>query len=252
VRESFSASGPGLTGGQPDFIALAELLGEPSRAAILLELLSGRALPAGELARISGIKPQTASSHLAKLTEGGLLAVESSGRHRYYRLANREVAQLIEAMNLIAPPRKINSLKQSQEALSLQHARTCYDHLAGKLGVALMDRLLELGYLEATPERQFEVTETGHRQLSAFGLDMDSLLRGKRRLIRPCLDWSERRHHMAGALGTALTKRLFELGWIKRYPAGRAVQLTKVGADGLLREFGLDPAILAAQQSFER
>ncbi|MHA7964998.1 ArsR/SmtB family transcription factor [Paenibacillus sp. CAU 1782] len=252
MTKPFFSISSGLASGQPDFIALAELLGEPSRAAILLELLSGRALPAGELARISGIKPQTASSHLAKLTDGGLLAVEQSGRHRYYRLASREVAQLIEAMNLLAPPRKINSLKQSQEAFRLQHARTCYDHLAGKLGVALTDRLLELGYLEATPERQFEVTETGYRQLAAFGLDMDSLLRGKRRLIRPCLDWSERRHHMAGALGSAMTERLCELGWISRYPQGRAVQLTKNGADGLLREFGFAPAILATQHSSMR
>lgn len=240
MTKTFHTISPGPAGGQPDFIALAELLGEPSRAAILLELLSGRALPAGELARIAGIKPQTASSHLAKLTEGGLLAVESSGRHRYYRLANREVAQLIEAMNLLAPPRKISSLKQSQDAARLQNARTCYDHLAGKLGVALTDRLLELGFLDVTPDRQFQVTETGCRQLAAFGLDMESLLRGKRRLVRPCLDWSERRHHMAGALGTALTKRLFELGWITRCPQGRAVQLTEDGAAGLLREFGLD------------
>lgn len=232
---------PGIENGQPDFIALAELLGEQSRAAILLELLSGRSLPAGELARIARVKPQTASSHLNKLTEGGLLTAERSGRHRYYRLANREVARLIETMNVIAPAKPVSSLKQSQEAISLRYARTCYDHLAGKIGVALSDRLLILGLLRETPDRQFEVTELGRQRLIAFGIDLDALKQGKRRLIRPCLDWSERRPHIAGMLGAALTQRLFDLNWITRYPNGRAVRLTSAGVEGLKREFGLEP-----------
>lgn len=240
----FKSSRPPLAGpaasGQPDFIAMASLLGEPSRAAMLLELLGGRALPAGELARAAGIKPQTASSHLAKLTEGGLIVLERSGRHRYYRLASPEAAQLIESMNLLAPRKPVSSLKQSDELSRLHRGRTCYDHLAGRIGVALTDRLVELDYLGVTSEREFKLTGAGEQRLQGFGVNVGELRQGRRQLVRPCLDWSERRHHLAGALGAALTGRLFELEWIRRYPSGRAVALTPEGAEGLRREFGLD------------
>lgn len=233
-------SDPGRAGGEPDLLAVAELLGDRSRAVMLLELLGGRALPAGELARACRIAPQTASSHLAKLTEGGLLAMERQGRHRYYRLASREVAELLETMNAVAPRKPVASLRQSEEAKRLRFARTCYDHLAGQVGVALADRLLEDGWLSGKEPGIYEVTDEGCRRLSALGIDIEAARTGTRSLLRPCLDWSERRHHLAGALGAALAGRLFELNWIRRYPSGRAVALTPEGAEGLKRFFGLD------------
>lgn len=231
---------PGCDCGQPDFVAVAELLGDRSRATLLLELLGGRALPASELARVCRITPQTVSSHLTKLTEGGLLEMERCGRHRYYRLASPEVAQLLETMSVVAPRKPVTSLRQSDDAKRLRLARTCYDHLAGQAGVALADRMLEMGWVAATDERQFELTEVGIGQLADFGLDIEGMKRSKRRIVRACLDWSERRHHVAGAVGAALTDKLFELNWIRRYPAGRAVALTPEGAEGLKRHFGLD------------
>jgi DNA-binding transcriptional ArsR family regulator len=224
---------------QPNFIAIAELLGDSSRATMLFELLSGRSLPAGELARASHITPQTASAHLSKLVEGGLLTMARCGRHRYYQLASHEVAQLLEAMNHLAPTKPVSSLKQSEQVKRLRYARTCYDHLAGEVGVALADWLLDTSCLIATNHQQFDLTEHGFSKLHAFGLDINTLKQGKRLLARPCLDWSERRPHLAGALGAAFLQRLFELEWIWRYSEGRAVTLTPAGVEGLQREFGL-------------
>ena len=222
----------------PNTAEVAALVGDPSRLAMLLELLGGRALPAGELARAARITPQTASTHLAKLVEGGLIGVETSGRHRYYRLAGPEVGYALEALNAIAPLKPVRSLKEYDRTQALRHARTCYDHIAGEVGVGLTERLLELGMIERSG-RDFIVTPQGHDRFRRFGIHVDSVQTGRRHLARQCLDWSERRHHIAGALGAEITDRLFELEWIVRLPGGRAVRVTDAGREGLAEEFGL-------------
>jgi DNA-binding transcriptional ArsR family regulator len=223
----------------PNIVEVASLIGDESRAAMLMCLLGGVAVPASELARAARITPQTASSHLAKMVDGGLLCQESYGRHRYYRLASAKVGQALEALNAIAPPKPIRSLKESEQSIALHFARTCYDHIAGEVGVALTDRMLELALLEEGQGRDFALTEDGMKWFGDLGINFDTVRRGRRHFARQCLDWSERRHHLAGALGAALTSRLFELGWIARIPGGRAVRVTGVGLDGLKAELGL-------------
>ncbi|WP_274651278.1 ArsR/SmtB family transcription factor [Paenibacillus humicola] len=222
----------------PNIVEVAALVGDPSRVTMLLELLGGKALPASELARAARITPQTASSHLAKLIEGALLIKEMSGRHRYYRLAGPEVVYALEALNAIATQKPIRSLKEYDRTKVLRYARTCYDHIAGKVGVGLTDRLLALGMIEQSG-RDFVVSNQGYDRFKHFGIDVDAVQKGKRHFARQCLDWSERRHHLAGGLGAAITNRLFELGWIARIPGGRAVRVTAEGLYGLADEFGL-------------
>ena len=204
-------------------------------------LMDGEALPSGELARRARVSPQTASSHLAKLLEGGLLVVERHGRHRYYRLANAEVALAVEALTPLAPPAWSRSWRESREEKALRFARTCYDHLAGELGVGITRKLLELGFLEEDG-RDYHLTGKGNEWFLGFGVDPEEVRRRRRAFARRCLDWSEHRHHIAGSLGAALTTRLFELGWTERIPDGtsrRAVLLTKTGRTGLIEELGL-------------
>lgn len=224
---------------QPNIVEVAALVGDPSRVTMLLELLGGKALPASELARAAHITPQTASSHLAKMVEGGLLFVEMSGRHRYYRLAGPEVAYALEALNAIAKHKPIQSLREYDQSKVLRHARTCYDHIAGEVGVGLTDRLLTLGMIERSG-RDFAVSEQGYDRFKHFGIDVVKVQKERRQFARQCLDWSERRHHIAGGLGAAITARLFELEWIQRIPGGgRAVRVTDAGLNGLADEFGL-------------
>ncbi|MFD2368738.1 ArsR/SmtB family transcription factor [Brevibacillus sp. GCM10020057] len=222
----------------PDIGEVAGLIGEPSRIAMLVSLLGGKSLPASELARIARITPQTASAHLSKLVDGGLLVSQSYGRHRYYRLANPEVAHALEALYTIAAPKPIRSLRESDQVRAMRYCRTCYDHLAGEVGVALTERLLAL-QLIAEADQEFVLTEAGKQKLRALGVDVEANPKSRRRFARPCLDWSERRHHLAGALGASLTNRLFELGWIERLPGGRAVRLTPAGKSGLTEHFGV-------------
>ncbi|MFS0838570.1 ArsR/SmtB family transcription factor [Paenibacillus sp. 1P03SA] len=222
----------------PDTITLAGLIGEPSRMQMLLELLSGKCMPASELAGAARITPQTASSHLAKLVEGGLLTVELSGRHRYYKLAGPEVADALEALNALALPKPVKSLREHDRLNHLRFARTCYDHLAGEAGVALADRLLESGIIGQSG-RDFTVTEKGEIFLRAFDIDCAELRRSRRQFAKCCLDWSERRYHIAGSLGAALTEQLFRREWIERIPGGRAVRITESGRDGL-RHLGVN------------
>jgi DNA-binding transcriptional ArsR family regulator len=219
--------------------AVAALIADPTRAAFLDELLDGRALPAGELARRAGVTASTASTHLARLVEGGLIAVERSGRHRYFRLADPTVAHALEALAAVAPPKPVRSLRQSNLSAALRSGRTCYDHLAGLLGVQLTQALLELGWL-AQGETAFTLTPKGEDRLTAFGLDLPTLKRSRRAFAPRCLDWSERRHHLAGALGAALLHRLLDLGWIVRTEASRAVKVTPEGRERLRRQFSLD------------
>ncbi|WP_426452871.1 ArsR/SmtB family transcription factor [Paenibacillus sp. S-38] len=223
----------------PHLTSAAALIADPSRAAILLGLLGGKSLPAGELARLAGVSPQTASSHLAKLVEGGLIVHESQGRHKYFRLAGREVAHALEALHAIAPPKPVRSLRESDQLRALKHARTCYDHLAGRLGVALTDRLLELGWLEASDCRDFALTGPGRERLAQFGVSVPENGGRRRHFARQCLDWSERRPHLAGSLGSALADRFFELRWIERLPGGRSLRVTTEGTRGLASAFGL-------------
>ncbi len=212
----------------------AALLGDPARANILAVLMDGRALTAKELAYAAHVTPQTASGHLAKLSDGGLLAAEKQGRHRYYRLASSLVGQMLEGVLAVAGPEPARATTwRGGEAL--RTARTCYDHLAGRLGVALADSLTVRGHITLGTDGG-EVTEQGERFLDAFGA---SPAPGRRVFCRPCLDWSERRPHLAGRVGAALACRCFELGWIARQRDTRAVAITDAGRDGFRETFGI-------------
>ncbi|HLH21238.1 MAG TPA: winged helix-turn-helix domain-containing protein [Chloroflexota bacterium] len=217
----------------------AGLIGERTRAAMLAELLGGHALTSTELAVRAHITPPTASVHLAKLVEGGLLAVEVQGRHRYYRLAGVEVARVLEELGGLSasPERAVPPCHSLPEGL--RFARTCYDHLAGKLAVAIRDALLER---EIVQEAGIEhlATERGGAWLTAFGVDVAAARRARRSFARRCLDWTERRPHLAGALGAALLDRLVERGWLVRQPGERTVLLTRAGAAGFSQELGFD------------
>jgi DNA-binding transcriptional ArsR family regulator len=197
----------------PDVARIAALIGDPSRAAILLALSDGRALPAGELARHASISPQTASSHLDKLFRAHLLAVEVQGRHHYYRLRSPQVAQLLESLSIVAPPAP--AAAHSDSAKALRFARICYDHLAGKLGVAVTRALCDHCYIH-DGEVGYIVTDKGKTWFGSLGIDVEELRASRRRLTRRCLDWSERRSHLAGGLGAALANRFVKLNWIAR------------------------------------
>ena len=227
------------------FATIAALAGDPGRAGMLQALMDGRALTASELARFAGVTAQTASSHLARMTAAGLLAVEKQGRHRYHRLASPRVAQMIEAIMQVAsdlePARKRVSVGPRDAAL--RAARTCYDHLAGRLGVAVTDALVAGGYVELASDGGV-VTGSGIVLLRRIGIDVDCLSgrRGRhsaRVLCRPCLDWSERRPHLAGAVGSALCAHSLTQGWIRRLARTRAVAITPKGARVLREDFGV-------------
>ncbi|WP_345565085.1 helix-turn-helix domain-containing protein [Nonomuraea rosea] len=212
-----------------DIAPVAALIAEPTRAAILTALLGGRALAAGELARISGVSAATASAHLARLLDGGLVAVVRQGRHRYYRLAGHEVAEVLEVLARISARPPVRSLRQSRQAKQLEEARTCYDHLAGRAGVALLDRLRESGCYAG----ESGLTEAGERLLAGLGVDVAGARSSRRRFAPECLDWTERRAHLGGALGAAITEVLFERGWLRRGAVPRAVLVTDEGREGL-------------------
>ncbi|HWM87028.1 MAG TPA: metalloregulator ArsR/SmtB family transcription factor [Kofleriaceae bacterium] len=223
----------------PDISAVAALVADPSRAAILVALVEGSALAAGELARRAGVTPSTASSHLARLHGGGLVTVESVGRQRCYRLASHQVAELLEALAQLAPPARALTEPASDRARALRAARTCYDHLAGWLGCAVTDGLVSAGALRRNGDR-FLVTSAGRARLAELDIDVAGLETGRRPLARACLDWSERRPHLAGALGAALTAELLARGWLSRVRASRAVRLTARGRTGLAERLGVD------------
>ncbi len=231
-----------------DIASAAALIADSTRAAILRALLPDRPLAAGELARLAGVSAATASFHLAKLLEGGLITVIRQGRHRYYRLAGHEVAAALEALGLISPGLPVRSLRQSREAAALAEARTCYDHLAGRAGVELLDGMLRRGLLEEksgrtdhgdTSSLRFEVTGAGTKELGSFGLNLLQLRRSRRHFAGTCIDWTQRRRHLNGALAAAITSRLFELGWIERGQRRRSVRVTPAGIEGLASAFGV-------------
>jgi DNA-binding transcriptional ArsR family regulator len=224
--------------GSTEIAEVAALVGDPARANILCALLDGRALTAGELAYSAGVSPQTTSGHLAKLTGSKLLSVVRQGRHRYYRIAGAHVGRMLESIMDVAvagPPRYRPRSGREQE---LRHARTCYDHLAGLLGVGLTDRLCARAHL-VLGEEGGEVTEPGRRFLTTLGVDLAGAQSGRRVFCRPCLDWTERRPHLGGAVGAALAARCFDLGWIERQRSSRAVVITHAGRRGFLEAFGL-------------
>jgi DNA-binding transcriptional ArsR family regulator len=220
---------------------IAALVGDPARENMLFALMDGRALTAGELAYAGRVTPQTASAHLKKLTESHLVTVAKQGRHRYYRLASREVARMLESIASVAVDAAPRFRPPSPKDQALKAARLCYDHLAGRLGVALADALSQGGFL-VLGEEGGEVTEKGARLFGAFGMDLAEAARQRRCFCRICIDWTERRPHIAGAVGAALARRCFDLGWIDRAKDSRVVLITASGRRGLVDTFGLDVA----------
>jgi DNA-binding transcriptional ArsR family regulator len=236
----------------------AALMADQARATMLLALLDGRPLAASELARLAAVSAPTASAHLAKLLDGGMVTVVRQGRHRYYQLGGHEVAAAIEALSQIGPPVRVRSLRQSRQAAALAEARTCYDHLAGRVGVELLAGLLHGGLLAETGRGHarsdqagdsdwpavdmasvnYEVTVRGAACLAPFGIHMQKIKISRRRFAGACLDWTQRRPHLGGALAAAITARLFELGWIERGTRPRSVVVTADGRDGLAETFG--------------
>jgi DNA-binding transcriptional ArsR family regulator len=227
--------------GDAGIARVAALLGEPTRAAMLDALMDGSAQPAGELARRAGVAPSTASGHLARLLAGRLVVCEASGRERRYRLASAEIAEALEALALLAPESEIRSLRAANRNAALRTARTCYDHLAGRLGVSVADALVERRAL-LRRDTSFELTTVGETLLGGLGVDIDAARSRRRSFARSCLDWSERRPHLAGALGAELADALFSRGWLQRRPSDRALTITHEGAVGLQRELGVDLA----------
>lgn len=243
--------------GDTNIAALGALLSDPGRCRVMLALGDGRALPASVLASEAGVAPSTASEHLGKLLAAELLRVEDHGRHRYYRLAGPHVARLLESLAQYAPAAPVRSLKQGTRAHAVRQARYCYDHLGGRLGVALMDALLEREVIvggdgrfdpqHARADRlsgpghdvDYRLTDHGLRWLRHFGVDIDSIRSRRRPLIRYCLDWSEQRHHLAGALGAGMARLLFERGWLTPAPHSRAVVVTELGDRALRTQLGL-------------
>jgi DNA-binding transcriptional ArsR family regulator len=216
----------------PNIVGIAALIGDHARAEILTALMSGMALTPTELAGIAGITKQTVSSHLAKLTEAGLLEVQAQGRHRYYRLAGTDVAQLLESLMSVAFRTGALRLRSSPREPALRKARVCYDHLAGELGVRLFDGLAARGAFEFQGTAM-GLSAAGRTLMLELGIDAPLSHNGRRPLCRSCMDWSERRDHLAGSLGAVLLQRFEQLGWGKRIPETRIFAFTLVGEQAL-------------------
>jgi DNA-binding transcriptional ArsR family regulator len=217
-----------------DLAEIAALIGEPTRVVMLWSLLEGQARPASELAFYANVSAQNASAHLARLVEAGMLDVEARGRHRYYRLAGAEVAHAIEALAALAPLSKEMAGLPPGQAPDLKYARTCYDHLAGRVAVEICATLKDKGYL-APVGADFEITEKGEKLFRDFGIDVSALRQQRRAFARQCQDWSERRPHLAGALGAALLERMFQRGWIARVRSSRIVRVTVKGREDVYK-----------------
>jgi DNA-binding transcriptional ArsR family regulator len=225
--------------GDADVAAAAALLAEPARTALVLAVMEQGALPASELAARAGIAPSTASEHLARLVDGGFLAKRKSGRHSYYELADDLVGEAVEALSRVAPTLPVRSLRDATQSELIRQARTCYDHLAGRLGVALA-RALEHQRVLVRDDGAYALGPEAKPRLAALGIELEALAQQRRPLVRGCLDWSERDLHLAGALGAAIKARLFELGCIERRGRNRSVAVTTTGRDLLLAELGVD------------
>jgi DNA-binding transcriptional ArsR family regulator len=222
----------------PDVAAIAALIGEPSRADMLAALLDGGARTATELASEAMIGKATASGHLARLVDAGLISGERRGRHRYFRLTGRDVVDVIEAMMGLARRTGAVRFRPGPRDPALRKARICYDHLAGEVGVRLFESLREREHLRASSDG-LAVTLEGQAVFASIGIDVSGLLMRRRPLARPCLDWSERRDHLAGSLGAALLDRSLALGWARRAESSRAVSITPPGERALRDVFGV-------------
>lgn len=220
---------------EDQFIKTASLIGDPTRALIMWTLLDGKAFTATELAIAASTSPQNVSMHLAKLLDAGLLAVEKQGRHKYYRFSNKEVAYAIEAMASLIPP-AIPQKKNAEKHLPIKHCRTCYDHLAGKIGVAVAESLLEQNII-LNSDTKFEVSPEGVKWFSDFGINLEDLKKQRRLFLKPCLDWSERKNHIAGSLGASLLDKMLADDWLRRTKDSRAIQITGKGEKELFRYF---------------
>jgi DNA-binding transcriptional ArsR family regulator len=223
----------------PIIAEIAALVGDPARATMLSALLDGRALTASELASAARITPQTASTHLAKLTQAGVLAVVRNGRHRHFRLASPAVADMIDAIVAVALQKRPRYRPLSAQAHALGAARICYDHLAGRLSVDLTDSLIAREYVVPDDDEAAEITTSGIRFFTQLGIELPPRRSTRRHFCRLCLDWTERRPHIAGAIGAALTKRYFDLGWMERTKESHAVVVTSLGQRGFLKTLGV-------------
>ena len=217
------------------FVKIAALIGDPTRAVVMWTLLDGKAFTATELAITANTSPQNMSMHLAKLLDAGLLIVEKQGRHKYYRFSNKETAYAIEAMASLMPT-EVPEKKKTEKNSPIKHCRTCYDHLAGKIGVAVAESLLEQEII-LDLDTNFEVSAKGEKWFSDFGIHLDDLKKQRRIFLKPCLDWSERKNHIAGSLGTSLLDKMIVDDWLRKTENSRAVQITGKGEKELFRLF---------------
>lgn len=220
----------------PDIAYLGAAIGDPARAAMLNALMSGKALTASELAAEAGVTSPTASSHLAKLEASGLVSQRKQGRHRYYSLADDDVGAMLEAVMGLAAKRGHMRTRTGPRNPELRKARVCYDHLAGEFGVRLFDSFVGSGFLTQSPDT-LSLTAEGRRFISNFGIDLDEIDGSRRPLCKSCLDWSARRSHLAGALGSAFLGRLYDVGWASRLEGSRIVRFTAEGERRFLETF---------------
>lgn len=233
--------------GDADIASVATLLSDETRASMLAVLANGLPLPAGELARSAGVSAATASEHLSKLLQAGWLSMEKNGRHRYYRISRPEVLEVVESMAGMARIRPVHSLHGSRASKALRLARTCYDHLAGSVGVTVFERLHQQGGI-ARVGGDWTVRMDAP-VFMALGLPASTMAHpGKRPPIRACLDWSERRHHLAGALGAAMFSYMTDQGWCERTPGDRSVTITEQGWSALSDNLGISKEAVLARQ----
>ena len=221
------------------FKQIASLIGDPTRASIMWTLLDGKALTATELAIVADTSPQNISMHLTKLVQADLLCVESQGRHRYYKFSRKEIAYAIEAMvNLIPHATALKNIN-TENIPAIKHCRTCYDHLAGKVGVAVTDSLLQQKII-IDLNNVFELSKKGENWFADFGIDVTGLKEQRRSFLRPCLDWSERRQHISGSLAASLLDKMFLADWIRRTKNSRAIVITSKGQKAFYDHFKLN------------
>jgi DNA-binding transcriptional ArsR family regulator len=218
------------------FKEIAALIGDPTRAVIMWTLLDGKAFTATELAIIVNTSPQNISMHLAKLVQSDLLCVEKQGRHKYYRFSNKEIAYAIEAMANLIPHSTIPKKNIAEKHSPIKHCRTCYDHLAGKIGVALTDSLLEQKII-VDNNNVFEISPKGEKWFSDFGINVDEVKKQRRLFLKPCLDWSERRNHIAGSLATSIFDKMVSNDWLRKTNHSRAIIITGKGEKELYEYF---------------
>lgn len=221
---------------EDQFIKTATLIGDATRASILWNLLDGRAFTATELAIAIETSAQNISMHLGKLLDANLISVEKQGRHKYYRFSNKEVAYAVEAMANLIPKPEISAKKKTENYPPIKYCRTCYDHLAGKIGVALADSLLQQKII-IEKNNTFEITSEGEKWFSDFGVNIGDAKKQKRIFLKPCLDWSERRYHIAGSVGTLLLNKMLEQDWIRRTANSRVIIITAKGEKEMLKSF---------------